>query len=122
MLSQGKKVVVPVTNFVDGTLKHVLLSSFDILQENKWGVLEPTSGERVSTEQLELVIVPMVGGDEEGNRMGYGEGFYDRFLSNVSCPKIGLLFEQNVIDALPVADYDIPLDKIITEQRVIVRN
>jgi len=119
MIEEEKNVVVPVTNFQDGTLTHVALPSFDVLEANKWGVPEPNGGREVSPQKLELVIVPMVAGDERGNRIGYGEGFYDRFLSQVDCPKIGLIFEQNVIDQLPVEDFDVRLDKIITEARVI---
>ncbi|HKK44144.1 MAG TPA: 5-formyltetrahydrofolate cyclo-ligase, partial [Balneolaceae bacterium] len=80
---------------------------------------EPNGGEQVSPKELDLVVIPMVGGDEQRNRIGYGEGFYDRFLSLVSCPKIGLTFEQNIVERIPVEDFDITLDKIITEQRVI---
>ncbi len=119
MLSQDKSVAVPVTNFDDGTLTHIHLTSFELLEKNKWGVLEPASGDQFAAEEMELVIVPMVGGDRQGNRLGYGKGFYDRFLSNVSCPKIGLLFERNVVEEIPVDKHDIPLDKIITEQGII---
>lgn len=122
MLADNKKVVVPVTNLKEGTLSHILLSSYEDLQENKWGVLEPNDGEYVSPEALDLVIVPMVGADEQCNRIGYGEGFYDRFLKDVDCPKIGLLFERNILKKLPVEDFDIPLDKILTETRTIIRD
>lgn len=122
MLSSGKKVVVPVTNFQEGTLSHILLSSYDKLEANKWGVPEPADGKEVLPEELELVIVPMVAGDESCNRIGYGEGFYDRFLDQVTCSKIGLIFERNVVEKVPVEDFDVPLDKIVTESRVIKRD
>ena len=119
MLSMGKGVVVPVTNFSEGTLRHFRLHSFGDLEPNKWGVLEPNEGEEVSPDELEVVIVPMVGGDEQCNRIGYGKGFYDRFLEKVSCPKIGLTFDRNVIEEIPVEHFDVPMDKIITDRRVI---
>ena len=122
MLGKGKRVVVPKTNFETSTLSHIEINSFDDLEENKWGVLEPEYGQEISIENLELVIVPMVGGDEECNRIGYGEGFYDRFLENIACPKIGLIFEQNIVSDIPVEEFDIPLDAIITEQRIIHRD
>lgn len=120
-LSKDKEIVVPVTNFNDGTLTNISIPAFNALNENKWGVLEPEEGEHIATDEIELVIVPMVGGDEQCNRIGYGKGFYDRFLKEVSCPTIGLLFEQNIISKVPIEDFDIPLDKIITEQRIISR-
>ncbi len=122
MLFKGKKVVVPITDFENGILDHIQLRSFDDLKENKWGVLEPNGGEQVSLDEMELVIVPMVGADEQCNRIGYGKGFYDRFLKEVSCPKIGLIFEQNVIEEIPVEEFDVPMDKIITEERIIIRD
>lgn len=122
MLSKRKRVVVPVTNFENGTLKHIDLTAYEDLEPNKWGVLEPGSGSPVDPEDLELVIVPMVGGDTECNRLGYGEGFYDQFLSQVNCPKVGLIFDQNIVDRIPTEDFDVPLDKIITETRIIRRN
>lgn len=119
MLRQGKKVVVPITNFHDSTLTHIQLSSFEDLMPNKWGVLEPDSGEEVSISEVELVIVPMVAADEQGNRIGYGKGFYDRFLAEIDCPTVGLIFEQNIVPHVPTEDFDIPLDVILTEERVI---
>lgn len=122
MLASDKKVVVPVTNFQQKTLTHLQLDSYDELKANKWGVHEPRNGEEVSPEELELVIVPMVGGDTKCNRIGYGEGFYDRFLDQVNCPKVGLVFQSNIVEHVPTEEFDIPLDKIITESRIIIRD
>lgn len=121
MLSRGRQVIVPITNFDDNTLKHVQLNSFDDLEANKWGVLEPGNGIEVSPGQFELVIVPMVAADEQCNRMGYGKGFYDRFLQEIDCPTVGLIYEKNVVPELPTEEFDVPLDKIITEKRIIRR-
>lgn len=119
LVSKGKHIVVPITNFDNGTLSHVRLSSYDQLETNKWGVLEPKGGEEAAPGEFDLVIVPMVGADEAGNRIGYGEGFYDRFLKEVTCPTLGLIFDQNIVESLPVEDFDIPLTKVISDKRVI---
>lgn len=119
MLKKNKKIVVPVTNFKEGVLTHVELNSFDDLVLNRRGILEPENKKKVPVSDLDLVIVPMAGGDEFCNRIGYGAGFYDRFLKNISAPKVGLVFEQNIIKELPVEPFDIPLDKIVTEERVL---
>lgn len=119
LLAAHKRLVVPVTNFADQNLDHLFLHSFDDLKQNKWGVLEPETGERCSPEELDLIIVPMVGGDEQGRRIGYGGGFYDRFLQAVNCPAIGLCFEETIVPELPTEPFDVPLDKILTDQRVI---
>lgn len=119
MLNSRFKVAVPITNFDDGTLTHVQLDSYDELEENQWGVPEPPRKDPVDLDALDLVIVPMAGGDERCNRIGYGKGFYDRFLQEVSCPTIGLTYEECMVDELPVEEFDVPLSKIITEDRVI---
>jgi 5-formyltetrahydrofolate cyclo-ligase len=120
MLSSSRKVVVPVMQMKTGALKHIRLGSFDELQPNKWHVLEPVVGEEISIEQLELIIVPMAGGDHQKNRIGYGAGFYDRFLQNARCVSIGLLFECCLIEKLPVEPFDMPLSKLITEKQMIL--
>jgi 5-formyltetrahydrofolate cyclo-ligase len=121
MLFKGKRVVVPITDFKKDTLTHVQLTSYQELEKNKWGVLEPNGGKEVSPEELDLVIVPMVAADETCNRMGYGEGFYDRFLKEVTSPTIGLIFDQNIVESIPTENFDVPLDKIISEHRVLHR-
>ena len=119
LVESEKKPVASITNFQDGTLSHRYLTSLDHLQENKWGVLEPVGGEVAEANEFDLVIVPMVGGDGDKNRIGYGKGFYDRFLENVTCPTIGLLFDDCLIRSVPVEPFDISLDKCITERKII---
>jgi 5-formyltetrahydrofolate cyclo-ligase len=70
-------------------------------------------------EKLGLVIVPMVGGDNQKNRIGYGKGFYDRFLKQVDCPTVGLLFNECLVQKIPVEPFDVSLGKIITEDQII---
>lgn len=122
MIARGRDIIVPVTNFESGTLTHIRLTSFSDLEQNKWGVLEPGNGEDVSPEEIDLVIVPMVGGDKQCNRIGYGEGFYDRFLKDVRCPKVGLSFDITVVEQIPTEKFDISLDKIITEKRILIND
>ncbi len=114
-----KKLVVPVTDFETGKLHGIYLDDYESLKENKWGVKEPEGGKQASPSDYDLVVVPMVGGDRHGNRIGYGKGFYDRFLSSVDCPKIGLLFEACLLDHVPSQSFDIPMDLLITENAVI---
>lgn len=119
ILSAEKKLVVPVTNFDSMSLSHVHLTHLEELHPNKWGVPEPTGREEIAPHELDLVVVPMAGGDLSRNRMGYGKGFYDRFLNRVTCPKIGLVFEDCVVDQIPVESFDIPMDLLITDKRII---
>jgi|AntRauTorcE11897_2_1112592.scaffolds.fasta_scaffold06080_2 5-formyltetrahydrofolate cyclo-ligase len=119
MLASDKKVVLPITQTETGILRHVYLEKFEALNKNKWGVLEPVNGEEAVIEKLSLVIVPMVGGDNQKNRIGYGKGFYDRFLKQVDCPTVGLLFNECLVQKIPVEPFDVSLGKIITEDQII---
>lgn len=119
LIHSGHNVAVPITHTESGTLTHTRLNDFEDMQPNAWGVMEPQTGEKVAVEDLGLVIVPMVGGDLNRNRIGYGKGFYDRFLQHVSCPSVGLLFETCLMDEIPTEPFDVPLDKLVTETRVV---
>jgi 5-formyltetrahydrofolate cyclo-ligase len=104
----------------EGKLSHIRLDSLKDLRKNSLGVPEPVGGRKFSVDDLDLVIVPMVAGDRKKNRIGYGAGYYDRFLTNCSAPKVGLLFDcQLYDDTLPVESFDIPLDILITESERI---
>ncbi len=119
MLASNKRVVVPVTEFDPPGLRHVELRSFDDLETNKWGVLEPNDGKPITPSEFDFVIVPMVGADPNCNRLGYGKGFYDRFLAKVDCPAVGLCFEKCVVEAIPTEHFDVQLSAVVTEKRIL---
>lgn len=89
------------------------------LEENPVGILEPKIGREVYPQDIDLVIVPGVVFDTNGKRIGYGAGYYDRLLSEISGPKIALAFEVQIAKELPIDNYDINVDKILTEKRVL---
>lgn len=115
MLETGKRVVVPKIA-KKNQLNHIEIQSLKELTVNKWGVAEPQNGNDFNIELLDLVIVPMVAGDRERNRLGYGKGFYDRFLERVKAVKIGLLYDFQVhSETLVTEEHDVALDLLITE-------
>jgi 5-formyltetrahydrofolate cyclo-ligase len=90
------------------------------LKKNQWGILEPASGEPTPTEIIDLVIVPLLAFDRKGNRVGYGKGFYDRFLNDcrTDCKKVGLSFFEPTSSILLKEAHDIPMDVVITPTHV----
>ena len=114
---KGKCVVVPKVNGEE--LLVCELRDFDELKEGSFCVLEPGEERRVFPQDIDCVVVPGVVFDREGFRIGFGRGFYDRLLSEVSCPKIGLCFDFQLVDQLPFEEHDIPVDIIVTETKVI---
>jgi 5-formyltetrahydrofolate cyclo-ligase len=118
-LSEGKKIMVPVIHKDTFRLDHSYLNSVDDLVAHKWRVLEPKEMMEAKPSDADLILVPMVGADERKNRIGYGKGFYDRFLSENEKLKIGICFECCLKNHIPVEPFDVPLDMIVTEKRVI---
>lgn len=118
LLDGSTTVLIPVTNFKTGELKHHLLKSFKELEPNKWGVLEPVKLDE-STETPDIIVVPLLAADINFNRLGYGKGFYDRFLKNSNATKIGLVFDEFVFESIPVEKFDEKLDIIITQKRIL---
>ena len=117
---QGKKVCVPTTDFAANEMMPVQINSFAELEEKKFGLPEPKSHEKkVAVGEIDLVLVPGVAFDERGNRIGYGKGFFDRFLAGSKVTAVGLCFEQHLEKELPCEAHDCRVGKIVTEERVI---
>lgn len=91
------------------------------LNENHWRIPEPVSGEITPNDKIDLVIVPLLAFDKKGNRIGYGKGFYDKFLSEcrMDCKKIGLSFFEPIISEISINKHDIPLDSVVMPSRII---
>ena len=118
-LSKKKKVIVPVMKEA-GKLKHCEIDSTKSLKKNSWGVPEPVNQELLDEVNPDVIFVPMVAGDLQKNRLGYGKGYYDRFLAATKSVKAGLLFETQLSKKpIPVDYYDVPLDILITEKRIL---
>jgi len=84
------------------------------LRRGAFGIPEP-GGDISKPEELELILVPGVLFDEEGFRIGFGGGYYDRFLRGLSVPKVGVAFSFQVVRSLPREPWDVPVDILITE-------
>lgn len=118
-MERNKKVVVPKV-YTDHILRHYLLTDSTILQPNKWNIPEPVNGVEVPASKIDVVFVPLLAFDQLGNRVGYGKGFYDRFLRECrdGIIKVGLsLFEAE--DFIEDTDEnDIPLDYCVTPKKI----
>jgi 5-formyltetrahydrofolate cyclo-ligase len=115
---EGRNVIVPVVG-KDGDMGHVFLAPATALATTRWGGLEPRDAEPADSLTADVVIVPGVAFDRSGNRLGMGGGFYDRFLSTVTAPKIALAHAFQIVDAVPVNSHDRRVDLIVTPDEVI---
>jgi len=120
----GKTVCVPKVDWKRGDMEAKEVMSFDdhVMEVDEHGVRSPRDGRCVLVSSIELVIVPGVAFDAMGNRLGRGGGFYDRFLKRLSptAATIGLAFDQQIIDAVPVDERDIRVDMVVTDRRLTV--
>lgn len=89
------------------------------LLPNRWGIPEPVETSPVSPEALDVVLVPALGADRTGHRIGHGSGYYDAFLSGLDVPTIGLVYEACCVASVPAAAHDVPLTTIVTERRTV---
>jgi len=82
---------------------------------------EPADGEPVPPEMLDLVVVPALAYDTHGNRLGRGAGFYDRFLASPGFKgtAVGIAFREQLVDELPTAKHDMPVDVLVTDEQVL---
>jgi 5-formyltetrahydrofolate cyclo-ligase len=96
------------------------------LESGAFGILEPRSTTPlIASTAVDLLLVPCVGADRRGYRLGYGGGFYDRLLADpVWCqiPTIGITFDFALVEQLPTEQWDLPLANILTDQQLIVRS
>lgn len=126
MHEMGKKVVVPVTLLQERDLLPVYIDNMEKdLAPGYASILEPVESirktQRVSPASIDIVFLPGSVFDERGGRMGYGGGFYDRFVSGKApqALRIGLAYEQQMVEEAPLQDHDERMDMIITEKRVV---
>ena len=119
-LARHNQLFVPVTNFIEGSMVQVPYSLGDTLEFNAYQIPEPCIQlNPIIPTDLDIVFIPLLQADVHGNRLGYGKGFYDRYLAlcRPDVIKIGLNFFEP-IPAIPTEKTDIPLDYLITPNRV----
>ena len=116
----NKAVAVPK---IDGSnMEFYYISSWDDLSSGHWGILEPDQGMLAEGESV-CVIMPGAVFDKKRNRIGYGKGFYDRYLGKYPwIHTIGVAYEKQLCEEFLSDEFDVPMDKVITEEREVVIN
>ncbi|RSK46438.1 5-formyltetrahydrofolate cyclo-ligase [Hymenobacter perfusus] len=114
------QLAVPVVQADGHTLRHFHLTSETQLMNNKWAIPEPVRAAEVAPLQLDAVLVPLLAFDEAGHRVGYGKGFYDRFLTECrpDALRIGVSLEPPVARITDAWAGDVPLHACLTPERV----
>lgn len=116
-----KQLLVSKSDFQDFSMTHYRYSSVSNWKENDYNIKEPMDGEVVNANKLSAVITPLLCTDKKGNRVGYGAGFYDRFLSQckVACLKVGISYFKDLEEIDDLNPEDIPLDYLVHPEGLI---
>lgn len=124
----GKDCYLPIVKDESKQLGFILYEKDTPLSKNQYGIFQPSEGENITAQALDLVFLPLVAFDEQGNRLGMGKGYYDQtfsFLKQHAESKpflIGLAHELQKVSEIPNQHWDIPLHAIITEKRILECN
>lgn len=110
-LKNGKVVVVPKVN--GDTIDFYEIKSMNELVVQSFGIREPIHERVFDKNKIEFILVPGVSFDLDGNRMGFGKGYYDRYLFDLEVYKIGVCFREQINEKIPVDTYDIKMDEVI---------
>jgi 5-formyltetrahydrofolate cyclo-ligase len=109
------RLSIPRVNYQTWELENFFFEGLHQLQKNNWGILEPKQGVPTPTEKIDMVLVPLLAFDKQGHRVGYGKGYYDKFLSSClpGVTKIGLAHFQPV-DKIELTETDVRLNACVT--------
>ncbi|BCS81289.1 hypothetical protein CaldiYA01_12490 [Caldicellulosiruptor diazotrophicus] len=122
LIKKNKRVYVPkVVNSAE--MVACEYKREDKLHRNKLGILEPSNTYQIPPSQIDVCIVPIVAFDNNLNRVGFGKGYYDRFLKNVDphCIKIGVAYHFQKIKRIKPENHDVKLDIIVTDRFIILQ-
>ncbi|MBR5515901.1 MAG: 5-formyltetrahydrofolate cyclo-ligase [Clostridia bacterium] len=122
-LTKGKKVAFPRCDTQSNTMTYHFINNLEELEAGAMGIYEPHADApvcNIKSFENELVIcfIPALLYDKDGYRLGYGKGYYDRFLQNYKGSKIGLIYSDFIIPCVPKGKYDLSADVLITEKGV----
>ena len=109
-------ISIPRVNDSTGMLENILFENTEQLRTNKWGIPEPYTGSTVPVQEIDMVLVPMIIFDRLGQRVGYGKGYYDKFLSmcRKNCQRIGISLFEPVERIDDINKFDVPLNYCLT--------
>ena len=113
---KSKQLFLPVVQGENLLIKHYRRGETTI---GRFGITEPAGEATLPPHEIELAIITGVAYGFNGARLGRGKGFYDRLLEQLSCPCIGICFEQQLYPEIPVEPHDRPMDLIVTPERVV---
>jgi len=113
-------IAYPVTNLVDYSMQAILTDEDSVFKTNQWGITEPIGTVEIPVQKIDLIFIPLLAFDENGFRVGFGKGYYDRFLekSSPETVKMGFSYFEPVPQISDTNQFDVPLNYCITPQHI----
>lgn len=120
-LKQSKEIYAPICNTWNCTMIASRINNWASLQKNEFGIPEPQFSD-ASDIEFDAIIIPGSVFDITGNRIGYGKGYYDKFINSIDyeVKKIALCYDFQLLNVIPSEDHDVKMDIIITENRTVL--
>jgi 5-formyltetrahydrofolate cyclo-ligase len=121
-LNDGKRVALPrmdyeheriVAHWVDDPVSQLVLGRMDLVEP------DPAKTEVVALDEVDLVVVPGLAFDRQGNRIGWGRGFYDAFLATLGARRVGVAYAFQLVEAIEHDGHDMPMDYVLTEETTL---
>ncbi|MBO6605571.1 MAG: 5-formyltetrahydrofolate cyclo-ligase [Psychroserpens sp.] len=119
---KDKNIVISKSDFKTREMTHYLLTDGTLIKKNKWNIPEPVNGIAIDSKQIDVIFIPLLAFDNSGHRVGYGKGFYDKFLAEChpDTKKIGLSFFKSIELIEDVNASDMSLDLCITPEQTYI--
>ena len=120
LAGKDKNILISKSDFESGNMTHFLLTDNTFIEKNSYNIPEPVDGIEILNDKIEVVFIPLLAFDKQGNRVGYGKGFYDRFLAECKPEtlKIGLSFFDAESEIIDVFESDVKLDYCVTPKNI----
>ncbi len=122
ILSSGKELYLPKTDPDQIAMEFHSVTDLKTLVPGSFKILEPAAGKILSPKKIDLILVPGLAFDNRGHRLGYGQGYYDRYLKLIGsgCVILGVAYSFQIIDKTPITDRDIPVNAVLTEKYILL--
>ena len=116
ILEQGKNLLLP--RIIDDNIQFYIVTNLEKLEKGSFEIMEPKDSCE-KAKKIDCVLIPTVGASKLGVRLGYGRGYYDKFLSSTDAMKISLTYSKQIVKSIPSDSHDIKIDWIVTEDENI---
>lgn len=123
-LNDTKRVALPKVFPEAREIRFFWIKDIDEVSPGYWGIPEPMTDEEAFADEAELIVVPAIAYDRRGYRIGYGGGYYDRFLKKTPghITTVGLAYDEQLIERIPTDEWDVPVKIVITDERTLYCN